>query len=552
MHSFAHKQNQPRQKSSTHFIKSNKSAAVVSHEAHPLLHLQRTIGNQAVLRLLQARADGLESSNAKVEDETLARNQDSQPLQTKHVGSSDSGQIAAPPIVREVMVSPGRPLDAATRAFMEPRFDHDFSQVRIHADQRANQATGAVGALAYTLGDHIAFASGRYQPGSASGSRLLAHELAHVVQQQNTSNSPQAKLAIGKPADSAEQEADAAAHAALATAHMPVADAVRFMPRLSSASVSHPVLRRTPQETWGGKFEADIYDLVKPVRGKNEANYGVNIRVIFTPNERVNAEKIALVQTAQTLVDGMPYSVHSKSKNDVTRGRSIPDYEVGQGTHIDQTPSIQTPLVGMTDPSTGSDLAGSVPGKNVQLGYHYNDKAGLHQDNAWMWDPPRLKVADKSQGSQTFETTALAIAGAQKGAYYGSVQWGWNKDASALSATKITFQRVSKDAPSSEFSQAAGLWNTSVTSQGKATIDLPTIAFMYTNIKKVTLMDNPAKPKSLGNLDLNTRLQVTDQADPTKTDWQNVIVIDGPLAGKMGWVKKGMLSDRQTQPARKK
>jgi len=311
-------------------------------------------------------------------------------------------------------------------------------------------------------------------------------------------------------------------------------------------------LQRTPQETWGGKFEADTYDLPTPARGKGEANYGVKIKIIFTPNEHVNAEKIAFVQTAQTLKDGMPYSIHSKVPNDVTPGRSIPDFDPAQGTHIDKHPPNVTPLAGIKDPSTGSDLADATPGPYTHLGYHYRDKAGPHHEDAWLFDPPSLTVADMSQASQTFETTALAIAGAQKGAYYGSVQWGWNKDPGAKTATKLTFQRISKDAPTSDFAEAADLWNKSVTSQGKDTIDLPASAFKYTNAKRVMLMDNPTKPRSLGNLDLNTRLQVTDQVDPTKSDWQKVIVIDGPLVGKTGWVKKGVLSDRQTIQPRKK
>lgn len=77
----------------------------------------------------------------------------------------------------------GQPLDAATRSFMEPRFGHDFSQVRIHADTRANTAARSANALAFTVGNDIAFGAGQYQPESAAGQRLLAHELTHVVQQ---------------------------------------------------------------------------------------------------------------------------------------------------------------------------------------------------------------------------------------------------------------------------------------------------------------------------------------------------------------------------------
>jgi len=93
----------------------------------------------------------------------------------------------APRIVREVIDSPGRPLDAATRAFMEPRFGHDFSRVRVHTDARAGESAHAVEAKAYTVGTEIVFGVGRYAPHSSDGRRLLAHELTHVVQQVGVS-----------------------------------------------------------------------------------------------------------------------------------------------------------------------------------------------------------------------------------------------------------------------------------------------------------------------------------------------------------------------------
>ena len=77
----------------------------------------------------------------------------------------------------------GQPLDDSTRAFMEPRFGHDFSQVRIHTDSRASYSSEAIAARAYTVGSDIAFRSGEFSPGSSDGRRLLAHELTHVVQQ---------------------------------------------------------------------------------------------------------------------------------------------------------------------------------------------------------------------------------------------------------------------------------------------------------------------------------------------------------------------------------
>lgn len=89
-----------------------------------------------------------------------------------------------PPIVHDVLRSSGQPLDTATRAFMEPRFGHDFSGVRVHTDLRAADSAMAVSANAYTVDNHIAFGGGKYQPQNGEGKRLLAHELAHVVQQR--------------------------------------------------------------------------------------------------------------------------------------------------------------------------------------------------------------------------------------------------------------------------------------------------------------------------------------------------------------------------------
>jgi hypothetical protein len=93
-----------------------------------------------------------------------------------------------PPIVHEVLRSPGEALDAKTRAFMEPRFGHDFGQVRVHSDAKAAQSARAINAWAYTVGARVIFGDGQYAPHLATGQRLIAHELAHVVQQSSIPN----------------------------------------------------------------------------------------------------------------------------------------------------------------------------------------------------------------------------------------------------------------------------------------------------------------------------------------------------------------------------
>lgn len=132
-------------------------------------------------------------------------------LQRRSTNHLDPSMV--PPIVHEVLRSPGQPLDSATRAFMEPRFGHDFSRVRVHADARAAESALTVDARAYTVGGHVVFAEGRYAPRTEAGRRLLAHELTHVIQQDGRAPAPGACLMIG-PADSVlERQADGTAKA---------------------------------------------------------------------------------------------------------------------------------------------------------------------------------------------------------------------------------------------------------------------------------------------------------------------------------------------------
>jgi hypothetical protein len=117
-------------------------------------------------------------------------------------------------LVHAVLRAPGQPLEGSTRRVFEPRFGHDFSRVRVHANEQAAQSAHAVHALAYTVGRHVVFAAGQYTPGTHHGNALIAHELAHVVQQSGGADSPgSAPMTIGNRCDAAEIDADrAAAH----------------------------------------------------------------------------------------------------------------------------------------------------------------------------------------------------------------------------------------------------------------------------------------------------------------------------------------------------
>jgi uncharacterized protein DUF4157 len=101
--------------------------------------------------------------------------------------SEGATRAQAPPVVHDVLRSPGQPLDAGARGFFEPRFQRDFANVRIHDDSRAARSAREVGALAYTVGQHVVVDPAHYQAETTEGRRLLAHELTHVIQQNGGS-----------------------------------------------------------------------------------------------------------------------------------------------------------------------------------------------------------------------------------------------------------------------------------------------------------------------------------------------------------------------------
>lgn len=130
----------------------------------------------------------------------------------------DSQPSEVPPIVHDVLRSPGYPLDVATRTFMEPRFGHDFSDVRVHTDAAAAESARQINALAYTVGRDIVFESGQYAPETLAGQKLFAHELTHVRQQSSAPNiSRQEPIfsALNESDDAKETEAQATAFESL-------------------------------------------------------------------------------------------------------------------------------------------------------------------------------------------------------------------------------------------------------------------------------------------------------------------------------------------------
>jgi hypothetical protein len=128
--------------------------------------------------------------------------------------------------VAAVLRSPGQPLDPATRRFMEPPLGHDFSRVRTHSDARSAMAAGALDAAAFTVGNDVVFGEGLFAPATPGGPRLLAHELAHVVQQDGPAVTG-GRLTLAPEHGASEREADRAAERVVAgQAALPIRERV--------------------------------------------------------------------------------------------------------------------------------------------------------------------------------------------------------------------------------------------------------------------------------------------------------------------------------------
>jgi hypothetical protein len=165
----------------------------LANEITPLVQLRRQEKPEEEEETLQAKS-GYEPFTPLVqrqpveEEEELQRQQmeeeDEEPVQAK-TGPRHSPERAS---TLETQINSirnqGQPLPKSVRSFFEPRFGRDFSSVRLHTSRHAADAAQAVNAKAFTIGRDIVFGSGQYSPYTQAGKGLLAHELAHVVQQQ--------------------------------------------------------------------------------------------------------------------------------------------------------------------------------------------------------------------------------------------------------------------------------------------------------------------------------------------------------------------------------
>jgi hypothetical protein len=149
---------------------------------------------------------------------------------------------------------------------MEPRFGWDFSQVRVHTDERAARSTQDLSASAYTVGHNIVFGAGRFQPDTQAGRHLLSHELAHVIQQQDSSCS--IPSGVGAADDFHERQADSAAES--------ISSGGSFGPSTNwGTAPASQTLQRQPQPQQAKRplrYDRAVYSIPAVPQGQNVAS----------------------------------------------------------------------------------------------------------------------------------------------------------------------------------------------------------------------------------------------------------------------------------------
>ncbi len=299
-------------------------------------------------------------------------------LQRRAAGRSE--QDEAPPVVHEVLAAPGEPLDAGARAFMEPRFGHDLSRVRVHTDAKAAESARAVNAVAFTVGDDLVFASGEYNPQSSAGRRLLAHELAHVIQQRGMQSAGvQHRLRVGSEADPAELEADAMAERSLSS------DATTLRANQSRLNTSQsnrgatPTIRRRVSDKFGTIKKNLTYRLLDWAITEKEAREVLNILKALSDEDL--KDTVAEMEK-EKLVDRL-YDNLSKEdiQNNQDELRRIKNYRVYTETKTVDGKKVTTTTTGACSPGQNREIDAAVKAALVWL-----DK-GIAQLDAFLAKP---------------------------------------------------------------------------------------------------------------------------------------------------------------------
>lgn len=366
-------------------------------------------------------------------------------LQLKATGDGGGG---AAPVEAWSRATSGPAGELPYRADMERSFGRSFGNVQAHlGGEGASEGLGQLGAHAAAHGDVVAFRE-------ASPSRgLVAHELAHVVQQSQGGGGVQAK-SVGATGGSAEQRADAAADAVM-----------RGEPVPDVGTADSDVVHLAPVDTYGGSWNAPTYTPTNVGAGVGK-QVGAHIHLNFTPTELVEApvDGIGLIQTVRTLFStaagGAVSSPSLINPNKVATAAA-------DGTAVDPDDGSANPLYAVAaqsapaSPSTSLTDVGTTPAFGAH-GHRIKKPDGTFDTkDAELDDPPSRPLAFVGQEwNAKFEVAALVLKGPLTNTYLGTVEWGYKVDAAGTATTDPAAVRVvSMGTPSSGFNTAGQAWN---------------------------------------------------------------------------------------------
>jgi hypothetical protein len=290
-----------------------------------------------------------------------------------------------------------------------------------------------------------------------------------------------------------------------------------------------PAVQRAPKQSHSGTFTDEKYAI---------SGNKLHMTLKFTPNDQVDATKIGLTQSIRAIVAGNKVAVDPNAA-----ARMTPD-----GDRIDRISNKNTPVYGSENLGPHQTLENTPQTNNTttdptelnpdrrrnatyDLGHRFKAGGGGAWDtkDAGMYDGPSIQGGNNS--SNEFETAALALDGAQKGEYYGSVKWGWKKDASG-NVSAVDFDIVSKGVPSKKFLAAAAKWNTAKTR-----------GTMEPVVNGTKVLDDALAEK----FTIDTGVEITYDSSVSEGDVYYAFIrvkSDGPHKGQTGYVKVSELKDK--------
>lgn len=387
-----------------------------SREANSILHLQRTIGDQAVRRMLGANAeDRKEVSTAATGIARVGHDFSRIPL---HAPVTASLQRAAS--------EPARPISEPLRGSLEQSFAHDFSRVRVHDGPASDEAAQRIGARAYTLGTDIHLGAEARSLTGHKFNRLLAHEAVHTLQQGGRSVTPQAGLAVSNPADAAEQEAERIADSVTTEAAVPnpsrsLAPRDAMHAHTGRQVVARMVAPQLQRDLTGKKPVKDgEFDLNLKTESHPGDKSGMSGTIKFMASEKApDSKNIRLLQVVKTTI-GSTGKDYVWTGGEANRNKAMTPAAKGidPGYFVDVLYENRNPRTKKTDaPVSPYYIDDYGTGRGNQDG----SKKGKMVQEASLWDFPG-DTGGGTEGEYHFETAAK---GADTGYIYATLTWGF-------------------------------------------------------------------------------------------------------------------------------